>query len=1083
LLEAAKAQGQSALAITDHGTMSGHRDFQREAKNLGMKPVLGLEAYISPTTLDDRRPVAKRDDNTKLYNHIILLAKDANGYRNLSNLSEIAWTQGFYSKPRIDRAVLAENRDGLIVLSGCMTGLISKAIENGNEDQANDLTRWFKETFEENFYMEIQPHNPVELNMGLLELADRFNIRPVVTGDCHYAKEEDRWREEAMLILSTGPNINRKATYESAKAQPNIFARLNHLYPDRAISFQDIDVFVTSEDQIAKALRNACIDRADVIENTARITDSVGEYDYHEKGEFLPRPKTDNPSALLRKKAYEGLKRRGLHESKPHVDQLNVELKVFSDLDFDPYIIMVANAVSWAKKQGIRVGPGRGSAAGSVVCYALDITDEDPLAHNLLFFRFVNPERMAAGELPDIDIDFEDRRRNEVKEYARRQYKDVASIATFGRFQGKNSVKDASRVFNVPLGDVNRALKAVHTDPAETFFDRWEATPAGKKFKRDYPEVVGLAQFLHGRIRQIGVHAGGLIVSREPINQYAPIQTVAEKGNPNRVPLVALDMEDVAGIGFVKQDFLGLKSLSVIEDTVRLIKERHGIEIDTARIPRDDARVYKMLSEGYTKGVFQCEQPAYTGMLIKMGGVKNFDELAASNALVRPGAMDSTAGAAFIARKNGRQTVQYHHPDMVEFTKETYGTIIYQEQVMLTMTELAGMSMGTADKVRKIIGKKRDVREFEQYKEEFVEGASRKVSRLVAEKLWHDFEAHANYSFNKSHAVVYSLLSYWTAWFKVNYPIEFMASVLSNEGEKESLLDYLIETKRLGIEVMLPHINRSGVNFEIQQDGDSEAIRFGLSNIKNISDTGARRLIDRRPFSTYNELYEIVMAKGSGLNARMLQGLNAVGGAAFRDNPRTGNERENFYEYLNIPAFEHKVLPPSMVVQFRPLDEFDPTDAFVSRAMVRSIKTGPGWARLDLVDESGTAGVFTDENTPIESGNMYVFLIANNRVARYVSVNDLSIGDGSEFEEFLKATEFPDIPDSMVRVVSFRTRKTKAGKLMADAVFADNQKELMGAMIFPQQYHKAFGKCKEGAVVDVQFDETQDGSIFVRNVL
>jgi DNA polymerase III alpha subunit len=489
------------------------------------------------------------------------------------------------------------------------------------------------------------------------------------------------------------------------------------------------------------------------------------------------------------------------------------------------------------------------------------------------------------------------------------------------------------------------------------------------------------------------------------------------------------------------------------------------------------------LSEGWTRGVFQCEAVPYTNLLIKMGGVKSFDDLVASNALVRPGAMNSTAGARYIARNKGEEMVEYHHPKMVDFTRDTYGVVIYQEQVMLTMTELAGMSMATADKVRKIIGKKRDVSEFEEYKAQFVEGASQNVSKHLAEQLWHDFEAHAGYSFNKSHAVAYSMLSYWTAWLKTYYPLEFMTAVLRNENDKDSLLDYLMETKRLGIKVVLPHVNDSGLDFEIQSDHRGEFIRFGLSNIKYISDKVGTRLLEHRPFESYNHLYETVMTKGSGLSSRALQALNAIGGAAFADNPRTGTERDNFFEYLNIPAFQTGDLPPKVKAQFRPLDEFAPDETFVSMGMVRGIKTGPGWARIEIVDESGSAGIFTGEHTQIESGKMYILLISNNRVSRYMRIDEFDEANTDEFTQFLIATSFPDVPEPMQKVVAFNSRKTKAGKNMAEAVLSDEYKNLASVLVFPQQFMKAYTRMREGQVVDVVLKETKEGTLFLDNVL
>jgi len=669
----------------------------------------------------------------------------------------------------------------------------------------------------------------------------------------------------------------------------------------------------------------------------------------------------------------------------------------------------------------------------------------------------------------------------------RRQFKHVASIATFGTFQGKNSVRDAARVFMVSLGDVNKALKGADWPTQMDWFQKWEATDKGKEFKKKYPEVVKLAKFMYGRLRTQGMHAGGLVVANQPISNFAPMQTAKDASDPcgNRIPLVAVDMEEAAEIGLIKYDFLGLKALTIISDTLKSIKERHGKDIDLDSLPLDDWRVYKRLSEGYTKGVFQAEAVPYTNLLIKMGGVKNFNDLVASNALVRPGAMNSSAGASYIARNKGEEMVQYHHPDMVEFTKDTYGVVIYQEQVMLTMTEIAGMKMSDADKVRKIIGKKRDVSEFEEYKTKFIEGASKKIKPDLAERLWHDFEAHAGYSFNKSHAVAYSMLTYWTAWLKEYYPLEFMTAVLKNEGDKDSRLDYLIECKRMGLRVMLPHVNASGIDFEIQSDEKGDFIRFGLADIKYISGKIGNRLLDARPFKNYQHLYDTVFTKGSGLSSRTLQALNAIGAAAFPDNPRTGDERDNFYEYLNIPAFESKDLPPKVKAQFRPLDEFAEDETFVSMGMVRGIKTGPGWARVEIVDESGSCGVFTSEHTPIEAGQMYIFLIANNRVSRYMKVSEFETerAEGSPLARFLEATSFPDVPESMARVVAFNSRMTKAGKRMADVVLCDEHKNLQSALVFPQMFMKAYTKMREGAVVDVVLKQTQDGAVFVDNVL
>jgi DNA polymerase-3 subunit alpha len=761
-------------------------------------------------------------------------------------------------------------------------------------------------------------------------------------------------------------------------------------------------------------------------------------------------------------------------------ERITEELDVIKSKDFSTYFLIEADVVNWCKENDIVVGPGRGSGAGSLVNYYLGITGIDPIPHNLLFFRFINPER---NDYPDIDTDIEDRRRSDVKDYMRRKFKHVASIATFGTFAGKNSVRDAARVFMIPLADVNKALKGADFPPNMDFFEMWDKTDNAREFSRKYPDVIKLAKFLHGRIRSQGMHAGGIVVANQPISNYAPMQTAKDNGDEagNRIPLVALTMQDIEDIGLIKFDFLGLKALSVISDAVKDIKKRHGKDIDLYKIPLDDRKVYDNLSQGYTQGVFQAEGHTFTHWLLQ-AGANEFNDLVIGTSIARPGPL-TTVGEDYKKRQRGLQPISYAHDVMRKHTEETLGLIVYQEQVMLAMTDLAGMSMSTADRVRRIISKKKEVALMEQYKAEFVDGASEKVDRAVAEKLWSDFEAHAGYSFNKSHAVVYSMITYWTAWLKENYTLEFMNAVLKNEKDKDKRLDYLMEAKRLKVRVMLPHVNESGIDFEIQSGDHGDFIRFGLSDVKYISGKVGNKLLEKRPFTDYNHLYESVMEKGSGLSSRTLQALNAIGGAAFPDHPRTGNERENFFEYLAIPAFQSADLPPRIKDQFTKLEDFSDTETFVMAAMVRAIKNGDGWVRLDLVDETGSAGVFISEQHAVEAGKMYVFLVANNSVMRYITVEDLSQGKGTDFRDFLKAASFPDVPDGMMRVVAFATRKTKKGQRMATVVFSDEEKNLTSALVWPSLWAKAHTMCKVGEVVDVQLDETDDGAIFVKNIL
>jgi DNA polymerase-3 subunit alpha len=1066
LLRAAKDVGQTTLSVTDHGTLSSHREMQKAAKDLGMKPILGVEAYISETDRFDKRDVRVRDDNTQVFNHIILLARDQQGLKNLQELSELAWAEGFYRKPRIDLEVLNQYGDGITVLSGCMNGLISKAIEKENFDRAEQLTRWFSNRFDNNFYIEIQPHNPASLNHELLRLADKYNVAPIVTSDCHFAKESQRGVEEALLILSTKPNYNKDADFEKSRKM-DFFERLNYLYPDRPISFQDIDVYLAEKANIKEQLEAQGIDRSDIYENTLAVADSVSDYDYVENKNLLPVPKR-NAHDKLREKCQEGMIRRGIINDSIYNDRLEMELSVIKKKDFSAYFLVVEDMITWAKSQGILVGPGRGSAAGSLVCYLLGITEVDPIKYDLLFGRFINEER---NDFPDIDTDFQDTRRGEVKEYLRKKFKNVASISTYQYFKDKGVVRDAARVFMVPLHEVNKALKSVET------FEEFESSTNTQEFRQRFPEVLDLAKNLRGRIRGTGIHAAGIVVAKEPIRNYAPIETRADTSDSvsGRIPVVAYDMDQAADIGLIKIDALGLKTLSVISNTVEMIKQRYDKDIVLTDINLDDKKVYKDLTMGYTKGVFQAEATPYTNLLMKMG-VDNFEDLVASNALVRPGAMN-TVGAKYVARKKGEEVTTYVHPVMQPYLINTYGVVIYQEQVMQACVYLAGMSWSDADKIRKIIGKKKDAHEFDVFKERFVSGATQYIDKDTAEQLWHDFEAHAGYSFNRSHAVAYSMLSYWTAWLKHYYPVEFMFALLKSEKDKDARTDYLLEAKRLGIKILLPHVNESDLDFSIQGD----AIRFGFSNIKYVSDGIGSKIINGRPFDSYSELLEFAQKKGSGVNSRAISALNAVGGAAFDDNPRTGNESENYYEYLNIPKFDNKDIPPEIRAQVSPLSEFEEQGCFVFMAMVKSIKRGNGWSRVELVDDTESIGIFHSEGTQIETSNMYFFLVGDNRIHRYVNIDDVVNKKDDPFIKYLYSKSL-GIDYHQYRVIDFTPYRTKSNKMMAHIIISDPDKRLKRVIAFPKNYTVALGKMRPGAVCEPDIGKLDDGTNFVKDV-
>lgn len=1065
LCQAALDAGQTAIAITDHGTLSSHREMQIAAKELGIKPILGVEAYISPTDRFDRS--SKTDKSIQAYNHIILLAKNKKGLENINALQEIAWNEGFYHKPRIDREVLKEYAEGIIVLSGCLNGLISKSIERQEFSEAKLILKDFKQTFHEDFYVEVQSHNPTEINSKLLELADELGIKAVATGDAHFAKEEDRVLEEALLILSTSPKADKDIDFDMSKNMKNMMDRFNYLYPDRRISFQDYNLFIQSRSEIESDFNKSNITRTDIYENTMEIANKVGDYDFNQGLDLLPVPKTDADERLrsLAVKGLEGLQKA----SDPiYMDRLEEELSVIASKNFASYFLVVGDMINWAKETGIRVGPGRGSAAGSLVCYALGITDVDPIKYNLLFFRFINPER---NDFPDIDTDFEDRRRKEVKEYLKNKFKHVASISTYTYFKDKGVIRDAARVFMVPLQEVNRATKQIDT------FEDFLSSPNTKEFRTKYPEVVWLAERLRGRIRSVGVHAAGVVVAKDDLRKYAPVESRedAQDKVSGRIPVVAYDMDTVADIGLIKLDALGLKTLSVISDTLGSIKSRTGREINLSDLTLDDPKVYQMLSEGYTKGVFQAEATPYTNLLMKMG-VDKFEDLVASNALVRPGAMN-TVGASYINRKHGREAVDYSHVVMKDFTENTYGVIIYQEQVMQACVHLGGMSWSEADKVRKIIGKKKDAKEFDQFKDKFIAGASEHISEKKAEELWHDFEAHAGYSFNRSHAVAYSMLSYYTAWLKSHYPLEFMFSILKNENDKDARTEYLIEAKRLGLRIMLPHVNESDIYFSLQDGG----IRFGLAEVKFISDNIANKIIATRPFSDYSDLISKASKKGSGINSRAIDALNAIGGAAFDDNPRSGNEKDNYYEYLGIPTFNLAGIPPRIKSQARPIEDFDDLGSFVMFGMVKSIKRGTGWARVELVDETGTIGLFHHEDTQIEPNQMYFILVGDNRIARYINVKDIDPNAPDLFVDYLYRKEY-DLEDEELMVINFTPYKTKSGKMMSHIVFSSKDKALTRAIAFPTMYKTSLARLREGMKANVVLSKLDDGTLMIKEI-
>jgi DNA polymerase III subunit alpha len=1068
-VDRASKLGMNALAITDHGSLSGHREFYRSAKEKSIKPILGLEGYMCADISDKRDKSERTGQQDLVYNHIILLAKNQKGLENLNKISEIAWTDGFFKKPRFDFEILQKYKEGIIVTSACPSSVIVKALEEQEFALAKKHIKWFKDNFGSDYYIEVMPHNTPEINKYLIDLADEFNIKAIVTPDCHHVDESQKHIQEFKLLMNTHAKVQKDTTYAKSAKINSMMERLDYLYgEDRQITFNKFDIHLLSYEEIKAAMEKQGINREDIYSNTLLLADTVEDYDIKDGLDLLP-VQYKNPDQELANLAFASLEEKRLNSNwlgnDIYEQRLDEELSIIRDKKFAPYFLVVQNMISWAKKEGILVGPGRGSSAGSLVCYLLGITDVDPLEHGLLFFRFINPER---NDFPDIDTDIQDTRRDEVKDYLVRQYRHVASIATFLQFKDKGVVRDVARVLDIPLTDVNKVLKLV---------DTWDEFCTSKNtlwFREKYPEVEIYGDQLRGRIRGTGIHAAGVVTSKNPIFRYAPLETRSSPGSDDRIPVVGIDMEEAEKIGLIKIDALGLKTLSVVKDCIDMVKENHYKDIDLLSLDMADPKVYEMLSDGYTKGVFQCEATPYTNLLVKMG-VKNFNELAASNALVRPGAMN-TIGKDYIARKHGKQNVSYIHQTMKEFTDDTYGCILYQEQVMQACVYLGGMTMAEADKVRKIIGKKKDAKEFNIFQDRFVAGASKYISPNKALDLWHDFEEHAGYSFNKSHAVAYSTLSYWTAWLKYYYPLEFMFALLKNEKDKDGRTEYLIEAKRMGISVKLPHINDSDLDFKIEGKG----IRFGLTGIKFISNNIAQKYIDARPFSSYKQLEEFTFTKGNGVNSRALNALRLTGAATFSDNPRNDEDiKENLYEYLNLPEFNISI-PSHYYAFIQSIEDFEEKGSFILMGMVKTIKRGKGWSRVEILDKTGSVGIFDEESTTIETGRTYLVLANDNRIVSAVPIDEVK-GSSNALVKFLSYKQLPYTDDEMF-VVSFKSRITKAGKKMASLTLADTSRDLHSVTVFPTAFPKAYMHIEEGKSYKFSFGKTKDGTVIMEDV-
>ncbi len=814
LVSEAKKMGMPALALTDHGNMYGAIEFYKACKKADIKPILGLEAYIAEGSLHDKRP--NIDD--KRY-HLTILVKNKEGYKNLVRMVSTSYLEGFYYKPRLDKEILRKYSLGLIALSGCMNGEIPKALLNSDFKKAEKLLLEYQEIFgKENFFIEVSSHPNVPnhniLRTHLIEFSKKTGVPLVATQDVHYLKKEDSGAQDVLLAVQTNTKLDDE---------------------DR-LTMKDEDYSLSSPQEMYERF----FDIPESAKNTLLIAEMCN-LDL-ELGKFqlphFPVPKNETQFSYLKKMCLEGINRRYGNASKEIFDRLHYELSVLQETGFVEYFLVVADFVHWAKQNGIIVGPGRGSVAGSLAAYVLEITNIDPIKYTLIFERFLNPARV---EPPDIDLDFADERRNDVIEYVAQKYgRDrVAQIITFGTMAARAAVRDAGRALGMSLVLCDRIAKMIPFNPNQGEHEGYlkkclkEVADLKSIYENDEnaKKIIDAATKLEGVVRHASVHASGVVISRDPLTESVPLQQAASKGEfgeRTESIVTQYDMHSVLDLGLLKMDFLGLSNLTIIEETLKLIKERHGKVIDIDNLNLDDPGPYKMLSEGKTVGVFQLEGSGMTRYLKELRPT-SLEDIIAMVALFRPGPIELIP--SFIKRKHGEEKVTYLHPRLEPILKNTYGIAVYQEQLMQITRDLGGFTLSQADILRKAIGKK--IRKLlEEQKEKFVAGMKQNnIPHHIANELGELLEPFARYGFNRSHAACYAMIGYQTAYLKCHYPIEFMTALLNAEQKNIDRISFLIkECKNLNIPILPPSVNKSRKTFSIF----GQEIRFGLATIKNV---------------------------------------------------------------------------------------------------------------------------------------------------------------------------------------------------------------------------------------------------------
>lgn len=827
LVKRAKELEMPAVALTDHGTLFGAIEFYREAKRHGIKPVIGMEAYLARRSMQDRDP--RRDSKS---HHLLLLAENDTGYRNLLQIATAAQLEGFYYRPRIDKAFLAEHSEGLISTTGCLSAEVPRSLMRGSRDRAIEQLDWYYDVFgPERFFFELQSHDIEELegvNQQLMELAGRYNARFVATNDVHYVRPEDADLQDIMLCIQTG----------AVQSDPE------------RMRMADTSFFLRSPEEMRRLFGH--VDGA--LENTLLVAERCN-VDLDFKGYHLPKfdvPAGKSAERYLRELCEKGLRRRygAAADDSRMRERLDYELGIIHKMGFDTYFLIVWDLVRYAQEKGIWYN-ARGSAAGSIVAYALEITMVDPIEHGLIFERFLNPSRVS---MPDIDLDFQDDRRHEMLEYTTRKYGEdkVAQIITFGTLGARAAIRDVGRVLDIPLPEVDRVARLVPNIPGKPVHieQALEEVPPFREVYEEAPylkELIDTASKLEGTVRNAGTHAAGVIVTDRPITEYIPLHRPT-RGGLEDSPIGAItqfEMQILESMGLLKVDFLGLSTLTVMARACRMIQRRHGVELDIHSIPVDDAETFELLGEGEVLGVFQVEGAGMRRYLVDMKP-QELANVIAMVALYRPGPIEFIP--TYIRRMHGEERTSYRHDALASIFEETYGIPVYQEQIMSAAMELAGYSAAEADGLRRAIAKKK-AKELHKHRRKFIDGAvERGMTKATAVAIFEDWENFARYGFNKAHAADYGVIAVQTAYLKAHYPVEYMTALMSVfKGDTDKVALYIADCRRMGYDVLPPDVNASGLDFEIEDRPEEKAaIRYGLSAVKNVGEAAVECILQAR---------------------------------------------------------------------------------------------------------------------------------------------------------------------------------------------------------------------------------------------